>query len=214
MSLFVQRASERFVTRGDGWVGRCCFSYAEHYDPDNLSYGVLLACNEFEIAAGHGFDRHHHGGIEVVSWVLDGTLLHDEDELVTAGGLQVLSTGTGVDHSETNPGPVALRLLQMWLVPGEAGGDPEHHLVAAPQGFGPVDVGVRQPGAFLHAGALVAGERAELPPAPFVFVFVADGEVLLGGELLGPGDSARLPGPCSLLALTDARLLAWAMDGS
>lgn len=211
MSLFVQRASERFVTRGEGWVGRYCFSYGEHYAADNVSFGLLVACNEFEVAPGHGFPEHHHGGIEVVSWVLEGTLLHDEADRVAAGGLQVLSTGTGVTHSETNPGPEALRLLQMWLVPAEDGGEPAHHLVAAPNGFGPVELGLRQPDADLHAGQLSDGEQAALPDAPLVFVFVVDGTVLLAGEELGPGDSARLSRPGAVTAAGDARLLAWGM---
>lgn len=210
MSLIVQRASQRFVTRGDGWVGRYCFSYGEHYDPDNVSFGLLVACNEFEVAPGHGFGRHHHGGIEVVSWVLEGTLLHDDAERITAGGLQVMSTGSGVEHSETNPGPEALRLLQLWLVPAEDGGEPEHHLVAAPGGFGPVELGLRQPAATLHAGHLAAGEQAVLP-GPLAFVLVTDGTVEVAGERLGAGDSARLSEPGHVTATTDARLLAWGM---
>ena len=211
MSPFVQRANQRFVTRGDGWVGRYCFSYAEHYDADNLSFGLLLACNEFVVEPGCGFPTHHHGGIEIVSWVLDGTLLHDEADRVQ--GLQVVSAGSGVDHSETNPGDGPLRFLQMWLAPAEDG-PPAHALLAAPSAFGPVDVPVRQPDARLHAGSLAAGEPAELPEAPFVFVLVADGAAEVAGERLAAGDSVRLAGAATVTAVEDARVLAWAMSSS
>lgn len=212
----VQRAAERFLSRGEGWEGRYCFSYGEHYDSGNVSFGHLVACNEFRIEPGHGFGEHHHAGIEVVSWVLEGTLLHDGQERVERGGLQVLSTGTGIEHSETNPGPGPLRLLQMWLVPAEQG-PPRHALVGAPGGFGPLDLPLRQPGARLHAGTLPAGTRVALPQVPFVFLLVTDGSVTVGetvGEQeLGPGDSARLTEPSAVTATTDARLLVWAMDG-
>lgn len=209
--MTVHRAAERFFTRGDGWEGRYCFSYGEHYDPSNVSFGHLVACNEFLVEPGRGFDDHHHGGIEVVTWVLEGTLLHDGADRVERGGLQVLSTGSGIEHSEVNPGPDPLRMLQMWLVPAD-GGAPEHVLVASPGGFGPVDLPLRQPGAALHAGSLAAGAEARLPDAPFLFVLVADGVVAAGGDELGPGDSARLSEPVRLTARTAARLLVWAMS--
>ncbi len=211
MSSFVQRSDARFVTHGDGWVGRFCFSYGEHYEPSNVSFGMLVACNDFVIEPGAGFGRHHHGGVEVVSWVLSGTLLHDEVNLLPTGSLQLLSTGAGVEHSETNPGPAPLRLLQMWLVPEENGLEPAHHLVEAPSSYGLVDLPLRQPAATLYAGSLAPGSRVELPDAPFVFVFVADGTVELAGESLEPGDSARLSAPAALTATTDARVLVWAM---
>lgn len=211
--MTVQRAAERFVSRGDGWEGRYCFSYGEHYDPSNVSFGHLVACNEFLVEPGHGFDDHHHGGIEVVTWVLEGTLLHDGADRVECGALQVLSTGTGIEHSEVNPGPEPLRMLQMWLVPAD-GGAPEHALLPAPDGFGPVDLPLRQPGATVHAGRLAAGQAVDLPRSPFLFGFVADGTVAVGDDELGPGDSARLTEPVPVAARSDARLLLWTMTGS
>jgi len=209
--MTVQRAAERFLTEGAGWVGRYCFSYGEHYDSGNVSFGHLVACNEFIVQPGDGFEDHHHGGIEVVTWVLEGTLLHDGRDRVGRGALQVLSTGTGIEHSEVNPGPDPLRMLQMWLVPAD-GGEPRHSLVPAPVQFGVVEVPLRQPGAALHAGPLVSGQVVDLPRAPFVFVFVADGTVTVGGHELGAGDSARLTEPLRAEARSDARLLVWAMS--
>jgi quercetin dioxygenase-like cupin family protein len=119
-AVIVQRSGERFVSRGEGWVGRYCFSYDEHYDAANVSFGRMLACNEFVLEPGAGFGLHRHAGVDIVTTVLEGELTH-----VTAAGSErrgpgsyLLATGSGVEHDERNDGDVPVRFVQVWLLPG------------------------------------------------------------------------------------------------
>jgi redox-sensitive bicupin YhaK (pirin superfamily) len=73
----VRRARDRFRTVAPGLDSRHSFSYGPHYDPDNLGFGVLMAHNEDRLAPGAGYDRHAHRGIDIVTWVLSGTLEHE-----------------------------------------------------------------------------------------------------------------------------------------
>jgi redox-sensitive bicupin YhaK (pirin superfamily) len=182
MSLLVQRAATRFVTHGDGWTGRYCFSYAEHYDPTNTGYGALLACNEFVLEPGAGFGMHRHAGIDIVTVVLEGVLQdvqEGESHVLREGEVRHLATEAGLEHDERNAGELPLRFAQVWLSPGT---DP--WLVAARDG----------------QGATVPG------PA---FVFAATGEVRVDGELLEQGDSARSPQGVQVQAAAGATALCW-----
>jgi quercetin 2,3-dioxygenase len=179
MTCDVQRASARFVTHAAGWVGRYCFSYDEHYDPANVSFGRVLACNELVLEPGAGFGLHRHAGIDIVTTVLEGVLTH-----VTAGGAQergpgsyVLATGPGVEHDERNDSAQPVRFVQTWLSPGTGSPLPSEVTGSAPLGDGRW------------------------------FVFVADGEAHLDDVTLRIGDSARLRGPAALSAAGLA--LAW-----
>ena len=67
MNLDIRRGGLRYLSRGDGWVGLYCFSYDSHYDPANVSFGSMLACNEFVLQPGAGFGLHKHVGIEIVT---------------------------------------------------------------------------------------------------------------------------------------------------
>lgn len=167
MTVVVQRGAARFVTIGDGWVGRYCFSYDEHYDPANLSFGRMLACNEFVLEPGCGFGPHRHAGVDVVTTVLSGTLTHVHEGRAEARrpGSYVFATGSGVEHDERNDGTEPVRFVQAWFVPGTADPRPASH-------------------------ELAAGEEVTLP-AP-AFLLVLDGEVEVGGAALTSGDSARL----------------------
>src|SRR5437899_11005007 len=104
--MIVQRSGERFTSRGEGWVGRYCFSYDEHYDSANVSFGRMLACNEFVLEPGAGFGRHRHTGVDIVTVVLDGVLTHVATERTEQRlpGTYVLPAATGVEHDERNDG--------------------------------------------------------------------------------------------------------------
>jgi redox-sensitive bicupin YhaK (pirin superfamily) len=129
----VRRAGDRFRTVAPGLDSRHSFSYGPHYDPDNLGFGVLMALNEDRLSPGAGYDRHAHRGIDIVTWVLTGTLEHEHwidgnragespagapavhQERLTAGMAQVLRTGTGVHHAEHATGDDGAHYVQMWL---------------------------------------------------------------------------------------------------
>lgn len=129
---------------GGGWLdSRYSFSFGRHQDPVNAHFGRLLVNNDDHIAAGGGFDTHGHRDMEIVTWVLSGSLVHQDSEgnsgIIYPGLAQRMSAGSGILHSERNdgwrdgsirhdqaPGHPGHRvhLVQMWVVPDETGGDP------------------------------------------------------------------------------------------
>jgi quercetin 2,3-dioxygenase len=136
----LRRGGDRFRTAAPGLESRHSFSYGRHYDPDNLGFGVLMAHNEDRLAAGAGYDRHLHRGVDIVTWVLAGALSHqhwtgperpgDEPvvrrEILGAGTAQVLRTGSGVDHAEHAAGSADVHYVQMWLASAAPAADPDY----------------------------------------------------------------------------------------
>ncbi|MBE7190496.1 pirin family protein [Jatrophihabitans endophyticus] len=116
----IRRAADRFVSRQPGIESWHAFSAGAHYDAANLSFGPVIGCDEHVVAPGAGFDWHAHRGVVIVSWVLSGTLRHEDDggaELdLPAGELLVQSTGSGIRHRETNGSDEPLRFVQTTLL--------------------------------------------------------------------------------------------------
>jgi redox-sensitive bicupin YhaK (pirin superfamily) len=215
----VRRADERYPG-GDAAAGiesRHAFSFGPHYDPDNLRFGSLIACNEERLAPGAGFDEHPHSHTEIVTWVVEGELTHRDtaghETVVRAGDVQRLSAAGGVRHVERNDGPLPLTFVQMWLAPREPGGDPAYEIVRGIADSTPY--AVPEAGAMLHVRRLAAGERTAVPDGACVYVHVVRGEVTLGGEPLGAGDAARLTDAEGVDAVagaaSGAELLVWEM---
>lgn len=215
----VHRADERYPG-GDpaaGITSRHAFSFGPHYDPDNLRFGALLACNEERLAPGAGFDEHPHSHTEIVTWVVEGELTHRDstghETVVRAGDVQRLSAAGGVRHVERNDAAVPLTFVQMWLAPLDPGGDPAYEIVRGIADSTPY--AVPEAGAMLHVRRLTAGERTAVPDGAYVYVHVVRGEVDLDGERLGPGDAARVTDAEALdaVAVTRAEVLVWEMAG-
>jgi redox-sensitive bicupin YhaK (pirin superfamily) len=214
---------------------RHAFSFGAHYDPGNVGFGLLAACNEETLDPGAGFAEHPHRDTEIVTWVLDGALEHQDATGATsrlaAGDLQWLSAAGGVRHSERNAGPGPLRFLQMWLQPDTYGGTPRYAAVTGPVPAGPglrplasglpgatAPVRLRQQAAALHGARPAGAEEYTLPDAPYLYVHVARGGVTLTagpGEtaVLGPGDAARITGARGVRARSagPAEFLVWEM---
>lgn len=191
----VRRAGGRY-RGGDPAAGietRHAFSFGPHYDPDNLRFGALIACNEERLAPGAGFDEHPHSHTELVTWVVEGELTHRDSRghatLVRPGDVQRLSAAAGARHVERNDGAGPLTFVQMWLAPLDPGGDPVYEVVRGIADATPY--AVPEAGAMLHVRRLVAGERTALPDAPRLYVHVVRGTVRLGPHELGPGDAVR-----------------------
>ncbi|MGW5093199.1 pirin family protein [Streptomyces nodosus] len=213
----VRRAGERY-RGGDPAAGiesLHSFSFGPHYDPDNLRFGALIACNEERLAPGAGFEEHPHSRTEIVTWVVEGELTHRDStgrtSVIGPGGLQHLSAAGGVRHTERNEGTTPLTFVQMWLAPLEPGGSPAYEAVPALADSTPY--AVPEAGALLHVRRLEARDRTAVPDAPYVYVHVVRGEMLLGGQRLSPGDAARITegGGPEAVALEDAELLMWEM---
>ena len=90
-----------------GWhAGRFHFSFAEYCDPENLSFGNLMTFNDFTLQPGTGFDKHPHEEIEIVSYCVNGQLVHEDSlgnkEILQHGEMQYTCAGSGITHSESN----------------------------------------------------------------------------------------------------------------
>lgn len=215
----VRRAGERY--RGGepeaGIESRHAFSFGPRFDPDNLRFGALIACNEERLAAGAGFDEHPHRETEIVTWVVEGELTHRDsaghETTVRPGDLQRLSAAGGVRHVERNDGAGQLRFVQMWLAPLEFGGEPAYEVVRGIADGTPY--AVPRAGALLHLRRLADGERTAVPDAARAYVHVVRGAVRLGSQDLGAGDAARITGGAGLelkgLAGSGAECLVWEM---
>lgn len=217
----VRRSDERFATR-IGWLdSKHSFSFGHHRDPRNTHHGLLLVNNDDVVAPGRGFDTHPHRDMEIVTWVLRGSLVHQDSTghsgVIHPGLAQRMSAGTGILHSEKNDswrlqgGPThdeAVHFVQMWVVPDERGVVPGYEqlevedellrggLVPVASGMAAHDgasaIRIKNRHAALLAARLKAGEAVELPDAPYLHLFVARGVVdLEGAGALSAGDAVR-----------------------
>ncbi|MFC8131121.1 pirin family protein [Streptomyces sp. NPDC057302] len=217
----VRRSGDRYRggEPGAGIETFHAFSFGSYYDPDNLRFGAVLACNEERLAPGAGFDEHPHSHTEIVTWVVEGELTHRDSaghaSLVRPGDVQHLSAAGGVRHVERNDGEAPLVFVQMWLSPLAPGGEPAYEVVHGIADSTPYAVPAA--GALLHVRRLAAGERTAIPDAPFAYVHVVRGEVRLGGEELSGGDAVRITAAEGLEAVAgergSAELLVWEMSG-
>ncbi|MFA7083687.1 MAG: pirin family protein [Arcobacteraceae bacterium] len=112
-----------------GWLqSRFHFSFAEYRNLDNMNFGVLRVLNDDIIQAKQGFGKHPHKNMEIISYVVDGELTHQDSmgnkEILNAGDVQYLSAGTGITHSEMNDSDKKSRLLQIWIVPPKNSTEP------------------------------------------------------------------------------------------
>jgi redox-sensitive bicupin YhaK (pirin superfamily) len=195
-----------------GWlVSRHTFSFADYYDPAHMGFRALRVINEDRVAPARGFGAHGHRDMEIVSYVLEGALGHQDSlgtgSVIKPGDVQRMSAGTGVRHSEMNASKTEpVHFLQIWLMPAKAGIAPSYEqktftnadkrgrlrLVASPDGHdGSVTI---HTDARLYAGVLEQAESAELELAPgrHAWVQVARGEVDVNGQKLSAGDGAAL----------------------
>ena len=134
----VRRADERHKTRLDWLDSKHSFSFSRHHDPANTHHGLLLVNNDDTVRPGTGFETHPHQDMEIVTWVLQGSLVHQDSEghtgVIYPGLAQRMSAGTGILHSEKNvswrlagPGQSddahrdPVHFVQMWVVPDERG---------------------------------------------------------------------------------------------
>jgi quercetin 2,3-dioxygenase len=219
-TIDVRRAETRFPTRW-GWLdSKHSFSFGHHFHPDNTHHGLLLVSNDDLVAPDTGFDTHPHRDMEIVTWVVEGSLVHQDSEgntgVIYPGLAQRMSAGTGILHSEKNDAwtlgnharNAPVRFIQMWVPPDTTGIDPGYEQAELPDDhldgrLAPVASGmdrhvddaairIRNRYATLHAARLAPGQSVEIPDAPFVHLFVVIGEVDLEGT--GPlheGDAVR-----------------------
>ena len=209
--LTVRKSQERGYA-DHGWLKSFhSFSFAGYYDPQHMGWGNLRVINEDWIAAGKGFGTHGHRDMEIVTYVLSGSLAHQDNmgniKAIPPGDVQRMSAGTGVQHSEFNHAPNATtHLLQIWIEPNVLGVSPSYEqktfadsekqgqlrLVASPDGAqGSVTI---HADARLYAGLFDADQSAQLTLGPNrkSYVHLVRGELDVNGQRLTTGDAALL----------------------
>lgn len=221
--LRVIRADERAQTRRDGITTRHSFSYGDHYDPDNVAFGPLRAVNEECLDPGAGYDSHRHSDVEIITWVLDGALAHEDSTgtrgVVRPGEVQHVSARAGVEHTERNASEhEPLRFLQMMVAPSEAElaapdpGPPSYRQwdLQGARGY-LLEVLQLREGVTLYAALLDPGDVVELPEDGLVHLQVTRGAVEGAGVALDTGDVIRASGrgPLAVRATTSSEILAW-----
>lgn len=195
-----------------GWLKAFyTFSFANYYDPEHMEFRALRVLNDDIIEPGKGFPTHHHNDMEVVTYILKGSLKHKdstgEESVITRGDVQRMTTGTGIMHSEYNPSETkTVHLFQTWIVPEETGLTPSYEqknfpeeekkgklcLIASSDGRGN-SVIVRQD-VNIYASILDGGDTIEqkISAGRHAWVQVAYGEISLNGQTLAEGDGAAV----------------------
>jgi redox-sensitive bicupin YhaK (pirin superfamily) len=202
-----------------GWLkAKHHFSFARYHDPARMGHGALRVWNDDEIAPNTGFPPHPHEEMEIITYVRQGAITH-EDSLghkgrTEAGDVQVMSAGSGIRHAEYNREPVPTRIFQIWIEPSAGGGEPSWgakpfpkddrsgRFVPLASGYArdadalPIRAEARVLGATLKQGETV---KYELGPSRHGYLVPAKGSVEVNGVRIETRDGA---------AITDEALLA------
>jgi len=216
----IRRSDDR-AKSNFGWLdSKHSFSFGQHHDPANTHHGLLLVNNDDIVDPGTGFETHPHRDMEIVTWVLQGSLVHQDSTghsgVIYPGLAQRMSAGKGILHSEKNDSwrlageehqdPV--HFVQMWVLPDEGGITPGYEqleidgellaggLVPVASGMakhdGAAAIQIKNKYAALYAARMQPGESVQLPEAPYLHLFVPRGSVTLeGAGALETGDAVR-----------------------
>ncbi|MGX9391447.1 pirin family protein [Nitrobacteraceae bacterium UC4446_H13] len=143
-----------------GWLNaKHHFAFASYYDPKRINHGSLRVWNDDEIAPNSGFPPHPHANMEIITFVREGAITH-QDSLgnkgrTEAGDVQVMSAGSGIRHAEYNLEPVTTRIFQIWIEPTQEGGQPCWGAKPFPKGD--------RSGKFVTLASGIAGDADALP---------------------------------------------------
>lgn len=209
MQLFP--ANERFPTKIAWLNSKHSFSFGHHYDPNRMGFRNLRVINDDIVAPASGFPMHGHADMEIVTYILDGSLEHKDSigtgSVIRPGDAQRMSAGTGIRHSEFNPSrDEGVHLLQIWIEPAKDGIAPSYEQkalqsadgklvpVATPDGRdGSVTIHAN---AAIHAAKLKAGETVthKLATGNGWIHVARGGKVTVNGQELVAGDGLALEG--------------------
>ena len=204
--ITVHRADDRGLTELDWLESRHSFSFGGYFEPDRMGFRTLRVLNDDHVQPGKGFGQHGHREMEIVSYVLSGTMEHSDSlgngSVIKHGEVQRMSAGTGVQHSEWNSSETdPLHFLQMWITPNEQGLEPSYEqkafdveqarqgwvLLAAPAGG---LVTVHQDVAIATTIAGTGQSRTlEFDEGRAGYLYVAKGSIKLHGNELRTGDA-------------------------
>jgi quercetin 2,3-dioxygenase len=205
--------SDSRYTADHGWLkSRFSFSFADYYDPSNMNFGHLRVFNDDIVQPGGGFGSHPHRDMEIVTYVIEGALEHQDSMgnkgILQAGEVQRMTAGSGVMHSEYNASDKeSVHFLQIWIKPREHGLTPSweqkpYNVHESPNSWVPVVSGGSIPetlhinqDAIFQAANIETGHVLDykIPEGHLAHLFVIDGAVELNtGYNLASGDTARI----------------------
>ncbi len=228
----IQRSKERHYA-DHGWLKTYfSFSFAEYFDPSNENWGALRVLNDDRIAAGAGFPVHPHRDMEILTYVFSGQLEHQDSMgnhgVVGPGGVQFMSAGTGVRHSEVNhSASEELHLVQMWLLPGRLGSKPSYGqrdftvgdrldrwlIVASGESEIEAPIALTQNGTMRVARLQHAELSHVFAAGRYGFLFVGNGEITANGQALFAGDAVRMHGVETLALSGHGEVVFWDVPG-
>lgn len=209
----LRKAGERGPTKIDWLDSQHTFSFGGYRDPNHTGFRDLLVINEDRVKPGAGFSPHAHQDMEIISYVIDGALEHQDSigngSVIRPGEIQRMSAGSGIRHSEFNASKTdPVHFLQIWITPERAGIAPGYEqaqlpsvatpaqvdLIAAPSG-GPGAVTLHQD-ARIYRSSLEPGAAAEIPLAAgrHAWVQVVRGAAKVNGAAVSAGDGVAISG--------------------
>lgn len=213
-----------------GWLdSHHSFSFANYYNPERMSFGVLRVLNDDRVASGRGFGMHPHDNMEIISIPLEGDLEHKDSmgntAVIKQGDVQVMSAGTGISHSEYNRNPdKEVKFLQIWVFPNKRNVEPRYDQITLDSAGlknnlmqilspDPNDAGVWiHQNAWFHLGELEQGEKQQYrikDAKNGLYAFILSGKVQIEGQDLdfrdgfGVWDTEEV----EIIASSDAKVL-------
>lgn len=223
MNAYLHRSEDRGHVKM-GWLDtKHSFSFGSWYNPKYMGVSVLRVINDDSIAAHNGFGTHPHDNMEILTCVLNGTISHRDsmgnERHISAGEWQLMSAGTGVQHSEINNGDEEVHMLQIWIQPNVRNAEPTYqqiqrdpntapnqwHLIVGPNDNAPMHI--RQQ-AEVKAAVLETGHRLEVTATQAVnYVHVIRGEITIGEQTVKAGDALLFADNAVIEAKEDSQFI-------
>ena len=223
MNAYLHRSEDRGHVKM-GWLDtKHSFSFGSWYNPKYMGVSVLRVINDDSIAAHNGFGTHPHDNMEILTCVLNGTISHRDsmgnERHISAGEWQLMSAGTGVQHSEINNGDEEVHMLQIWIQPNVRDAEPTYqqiqrdpntapnqwHLIVGPNDNAPMHI--RQQ-AEVKAAVLETGHRLEVTATQAVnYVHVIRGEITIGEQTVKAGDALLFADNAVIEAKEDSQFI-------
>jgi quercetin 2,3-dioxygenase len=194
-----------------GWLKTShSFSFADYYDPEHMQFRSLRVINDDSIAAHTGFPRHPHNDMEIITYVMEGELQHEDSignrAVIKPGEIQVMHAGTGIYHSEKNPSADTTHLLQIWIMPDKRGHEPgyeqgitlngahQNRLTLIVSGDGREESSKIHQDADLYVGRFDAGKSVDFPLGKerYAWIQVTRGLLTVNGHHLASGDGTAI----------------------
>ena len=223
MNAYLHRSESRGHVKM-GWLeSKHSFSFGNWYDPKHMGISALRVINDDLIAGHQGFGQHPHDNMEILTCVLKGTITH-KDSMGNHGGIaagewQLMSAGTGIQHSEMNQGDEQVHLLQIWIIPNERNAEPTYqqikcdpreqpnqwHLIVGPNANAPMHI--RQ-NAEVKTAFIEKGQSLEVKAVQHInYVHVISGAVQIDEYTVNAGDAIAFVDAAQMKALEDAQVI-------